>query len=213
MLNLGRDSRVVDLEIDGGTTFPIRPGNTLGSPQEELKSAARRWHQANFAICLLSPFPCISSLLPPPPPSQSALHLLSLRACHPYGISEAGARHPLPLSPPPPPPPPHALLFHAPISTPTLPQSSPKGPEPGQKTKKRVEGNKKSPKLGYTPFHILLGACCASCAHRLEGKSCGEELRAIILPKERLIYANEGEEEEESNAHSVTTEMYNGLFR
>lgn len=63
---------------------------------------------------------------PPPPPNQSALHLLSLRACHPYGISEAGARHPLPLS----------LSsssssrpsLHAPISAPTLPRSSLKGP-------------------------------------------------------------------------------------
>lgn len=45
--------------------------------------------------------------------------------------------------------------------------------------------------------------------HGSEGKSCREELSAIILPKERLIYANEGEEEE-SREHSVTTEIYNG---
>lgn len=71
-----------------------------------------------------SPLP-VSPPPPPIPPSQSAPHLLSLRVCHPYGISEAGARHPLPLSlsssssrPP----------LHAPISAPTSPLSSLKGP-------------------------------------------------------------------------------------
>lgn len=52
-----------------------------------------------------------------------------------------------------------------------------------------------------------------SLCHGSEGRSCCEELRAIILPKERLIHANEREEEEEeSKEHSVTTEIYNGLY-
>lgn len=124
------------------------------------------WHQASFAICLLSP-----SLCPPPPlsPNQSALHLLSLRACHPYGISEAGTRHPLPLSllllfTPPFPRPLHQFSkgsrWHlAPLSS--LSQCWKQGRAINRTT------TKKPWKRGYTPFHVLLGACCVSCAHRL----------------------------------------------
>lgn len=46
----------------------------------------------------LSPFP-LSPVGPPPPLSQSALHLPSLRDCHSYAISEAGALLPLSLFP------------------------------------------------------------------------------------------------------------------
>lgn len=67
------------------------------------------WHRAKHTICLLSPLLCPP---PPPRPSQSALHWLSLRACHPYGISEAGAKHPLPLS----------LLILLPLFTPLFPR-------------------------------------------------------------------------------------------
>ena len=61
---------------------------------------------------------------------------------------------------------------------------------------------------------MQIGRLALSFCHGSEGKSCREELRAIILPKERLIYAKEGEEEEEeeeeSKEHSLTTEIYNG---
>lgn len=64
---------------------------------------------------------------------------------------------------------------------------------------------------------MQIGRLALSFCHGSEGKSCREELRAIILPKERLIYAKEGgegegeEEEKESKEHSLTTEIYNGL--
>ncbi|KAA8580883.1 hypothetical protein FQN60_013841 [Etheostoma spectabile] len=57
---------------------------------------------------------------------------------------------------------------------------------------------------------MQIGRLALSFCHGSEGKSCREELRAIILPKERLIYAKE-EGEEERKEHSLTTKIYNGL--
>lgn len=100
-------------------------------------------------LCHLSPLP----VSPPPPPSQSAQHLLSLCVCHPRGILEAGTRQPLPLS---------LLLLHTPLfSRPSFrahfATEFSKGSrwhlallsltEPGQKTKKRSERNKKLPQI------------------------------------------------------------------
>lgn len=125
-------------------------------------------------LCHLSPLPLSPALLLLPLLQANLLYiLLSLRACHPYGISEAGARHPLPLS--------HSSSrrpsFHAPISAPNSPQSSLKGPggilsccprETRMENKEvRRKEQKKPWKSGYTLFHVLLGTCCASCAHRL----------------------------------------------
>jgi len=51
-----------------------------------------------------------------------------------------------------------------------------------------------------------------SFCHGSEDKSCREELRAIILPKEndKCRRGEEGDEKEKKE-HSLTTEIYNGL--
>lgn len=110
--------------------------------------------------------------------SQSAVHLPSLRDCHLYAISEAGARRPLPISPPP-----CTLLFTpAPPYFPHPPcQSSLKGPDgilpwlPHEDRTEDKEMHRKKKALkrriqsllhaSWSPLSFLCshGSCCCCC--------------------------------------------------
>lgn len=128
-----------------------------------------RWHQASFAICLLSLFLPSSTK---PICSTFAVIMCLPSSWHIRGRHQATFT---PFSPPPPPP-------HAPLFTPLFPRplchrvlervqvaSCPSLFDGARTENKEAQkkGTKNFQKYGCTPLHILFGAHCSSSAHRL----------------------------------------------
>lgn len=130
-----------------------------------------RWHQASFAICLLSPFPWLSSSSSSFKPICSTFAVIT---CLP-SLWHIRGRRQAPFTP-------LSLLLLTPLSSHPyfcthFTTEFSKGSRwhlallsswnQDGKQRSTTKRTKKPQKLGYTPFLILLGAYCASCAHRL----------------------------------------------